>query len=245
MPKYRTPLPAIVMSPGVDTNAAPWSRFEFLNHFVTHRAGRVQTELRSLRSHPTSGADETRPSVTDPALRILTVCTGNICRSPVAERLLAAGLGARVAVGSAGTRAVVGAPIDPGMATQLDAAGVASDRFAARQLTAAQVRDADLVLALTRAHRARILDEVPAALRRTFTLLEFARIVASPDLPRTAGGSLGSLVETAARHRHLGDVTHGDDVPDPYGRGAVAFAESYALIDATVAAIIRSASPAT
>lgn len=116
----------------------------------------------------------------EPAVRILTVCTGNICRSPVAERLLAARLGDRAEVTSAGTRAVVGAPIDPGMASLLDTAGEASGGFAARQLTATQIRDADLVLALTRAHRARILEEVPAALRRTFTLLEFARIVASP-----------------------------------------------------------------
>ena len=175
----------------------------------------------------------------EPALRILTVCTGNICRSPVAERLLSARWGAPVSVGSAGTHAVVGAPIDPGMAAHLDAAGVAAGGFAARQLTAAQIRDADLVLALTRAHRARILDEVPAALRRTFTLLEFARIVGSPGLPGGAGGSLPLRVEAAARHRHLGDVLHDDDVPDPYGREAAAFAESYGLIDAAVAAIVR------
>ena len=175
----------------------------------------------------------------EPAVRILTVCTGNICRSPVAERLLAARLGDRAEVTSAGTRAVVGAPIDPGMASLLDTAGEASGGFAARQLTATQIRDADLVLALTRAHRARILEEVPAALRRTFTLLEFARIVASPDLPRSADGSLGQVVEAAARHRHLGEVSHRDDVPDPYGRDAAAFAESYALIDQAVALILR------
>lgn len=185
--------------------------------------------------------------MTEPAFRILTVCTGNICRSPVAERLLAASLGAGVAVTSAGTRAVVGAPIDPGMVALLRADGVPAGGFAARQLAARHLRDADLILALTRAHRAWILEEEPAALRRTFTLLEFARIVASPDLPPSAAsapdGPLPLVVTAAGRHRHLGIRLRDDDVPDPYGRDAAAFADAYALIAGAVAAIGRSARP--
>ena len=53
-------------------------------------------------------------------------------------------------------------------------------------------------------------------LRRTFTLLEFARIVLSPDLPRTSADTpaeaLRGLVATAARHRSLGTVEDDDDV---------------------------------
>ena len=54
---------------------------------------------------------------TSAPVRILTVCTGNICRSPVAERLLQAGLNQAVpggfVVASAGTRAMVGEPMQP------------------------------------------------------------------------------------------------------------------------------------
>lgn len=183
--------------------------------------------------------------MTDPAFRILTVCTGNICRSPVAERLLQAGLGDTVEVGSAGVRAMVGDPIHPEMVALLEQSGVPADGFAARQVPPADVRAADLVLALTRAHRAQLVQEVPAALRRSFTLLEFARIVASPDLPPVPAGSVGvrlrDLVPLAARHRSLAGVADAHDVPDPYGRDSVAYALAFALIRDAVDTIVRAA----
>lgn len=172
--------------------------------------------------------------MTEPAFRILTVCTGNICRSPVAERLLQAALGDGVQIRSAGVRALVGAPIDPAMVTLLDGQGVRADGFAARRLAPAEVRGAGLVLAMTRAHRAQIVEAVPSALRRCFTLLEFARIAGSPDLPAAPAGPPGvrmpALVALAGRHRGAGGAPDDEDVPDPYGRGTAAFEHAYALI---------------
>lgn len=183
--------------------------------------------------------------MTDPAFRILTVCTGNICRSPVAERLLQAGLGDAVAVGSAGVRAMVGDPIHPGMVGHLQQSGISADHFAARQVAPADVRGADLVLALTRAHRAQLVQQAPAALRRSFTLLEFARLVASPDLPGVPAGPVGvrlrALVPLAARHRAPAPLADADDVPDPYGRGAAEYEQAYALIRDAVDTIVRAA----
>ncbi len=168
--------------------------------------------------------------------RILTVCTGNICRSPAAERLLAAALGPSVHVESAGTHAMVGRPIDPPMAALLRADGVGPDGFAARQLAEQQIREADLVLAMAREHRAYVVDLVPAAVRRTFTLREFARLVgdaeASPEQGVSASDVLGRLVRQAAANR--GGVAD-DDVPDPYGGSLAEFDHAYALIHDTVA----------
>jgi len=73
-------------------------------------------------------------------IRILTVCTGNICRSPAAERLLAAGLGDTAQVTSAGTGALPGYPMDAAMVPLVEAAGASTDGFAARQLTPAMVK---------------------------------------------------------------------------------------------------------
>lgn len=175
--------------------------------------------------------------------RILTVCTGNICRSPAAERLLAQ-LGPAVQVASAGVRAVVGHPIDPPIAAMLRADGVDADGFAARQLTASEIREADLILVMTRAHRSWVVEEEPSALRRSFTLLEFARIIGAPEFPDVAGASpaerLRASAASAARHRHLGEVIRGDDVPDPYGRDGAAFADAYSLIAGAVRSITRS-----
>ncbi len=180
-----------------------------------------------------------------PAFRILTVCTGNICRSPVAERLLQAALGESVAVASAGVRAMVGEPIHPEMGALLEGSGIPADGFAARQESSADVRSADLVLALTREHRAQLVQQTPAALRRSFTLLEFAHIVAFPELPPVAAGDVGvrlrELVPLAARHRSLAGPTETLDVPDPYGRDSVAYELAYALIRDAVDAIARAA----
>ena len=181
---------------------------------------------------------------------VLTVCTGNICRSPAAERLLSARLGddPGVVVSSAGVGAVVGAPIPPPMAALLAGAGASSEGFAARQLTAVMLRDSDLVLVLTRAHRARVVDLHPGAVRRTFTLRELARLAAAvgPDaLPDgTPAERLAALLPLAAAQRGVAGVVapDADDVIDPYRRGDEVYAQSFAQLSPaveTIAAVAR------
>ncbi len=153
--------------------------------------------------------------------RVLVVCTGNICRSPAVERLLAAGLtGTDVEVSSAGTRAMRGDAMSPPMAALVGAAGAVADGFVARQLTSALVRDSSLVLALTRQHRAAVVELEPAAVRRTFTLRELARLAAAVDPERlpdgTAGERLLALIPLAAAQRAAASPGD-DDVVDPYG----------------------------
>lgn len=184
-------------------------------------------------SYPPSPA----PSSSDPEARpftVLTVCTGNICRSPAVERLLAAALGpdSGVRVESAGVAAVVGAPVAPLMAARLDAAGVAPEGFSARQVTEQMVRDADLVLPLTRRHRSALVGLSPAAVRRTFTLRELARLASAVDPralpPGSAAERLAALVPLAAAQRGAHRVRpEDDDVVDPWGHDARTYARSY------------------
>jgi protein-tyrosine phosphatase len=130
------------------------------------------------------------------------------------------------------------------MTTLLKQSGIHTDSFAAQQVSAGEVRAADLVLALTREHRARLVQEEPAALRRSFTLLEFARIVASPDLPPVPAGPLGvrlrALVLLAARHR-AASLADSDDVPDPYGHGSAEYELAFGQIRDAVETIVRVA----
>src|SRR5688572_2346203 len=101
--------------------------------------------------------------------RILFVCVGNVCRSPLGERLLAAMLPAGdFEVASAGVGALAGAAMDPDAAVHLEGYGATADGFVARQLTPRMVEESDLVLTATKAIRSRVLEEAPAALRRTF-----------------------------------------------------------------------------
>ena len=163
---------------------------------------------------------------------ILVVCTGNICRSPLAEQLLRAGTQEwpEVTVASAGTMAMVDKPMtDQAKALSGEFGGAGAETHRARDLTEAQLGDADLVLALSREHRRAIVQLYPRATRHTFTLREFARLVAGildEDLERAARldasdlvGRLNELVEVAASRRGLvepPDSLDDDNVIDPY-----------------------------
>lgn len=176
----------------------------------------------------TRGSVEDVRFVLDPPFSVLVVCTGNICRSPAFERVLAAALGAEsgVLVSSAGLRAVVGAPIHPPMAELLRTHGVDTNGFAARQLEPELIKRADLVVGFTRRHRAAAVTMYPAAVRHTFTLLELSRAVeavtpgevawrAGPGA--TMSRRLKELVPLAVAHRTYVDPEL-DDIEDPYGR---------------------------
>lgn len=194
---------------------------------------------------------------------VLAVCTGNICRSPAVERLLATGLGAPWPVGrtlhgpavgpdgavvsSAGTGAVVGAPVSPLMVDLLQGAGVDAGGFAARQLTPDIVRSADLVLALTRRHRSAVVELFPGAVRRAFTLRELARLAAHVDraqLPAGPGVGVGdrlrALVPLAAAQRGRVTADPGDDdVADPYGHSAEVFRRSWDELAPAVTTLVQ------
>jgi len=179
-----------------------------------------------------------------PQLRVLMVCTGNICRSPAGERLLAVAGDESVSASSAGTGAVVGDPISPLMADLLTGVGVPVDGFAARQLTPQIIEDCDLVLTMASQHRRWVVDRVPGAVRRTFTLLELAHVADAIELPAglTSAQRLLELVDAAPRLRLRPDVadklSERVDVPDPYGRDESAYNEALGLIGDAVYRIL-------
>ncbi|RFA26405.1 phosphotyrosine protein phosphatase [Alkalilimnicola ehrlichii] len=86
---------------------------------------------------------------------IVVVCVGNICRSPMAEALLAHGLASReeVKVSSAGLGALVGEPADPLAQALMEEAGLDISAHRARQLSPLITREADLILVMEPGHR--------------------------------------------------------------------------------------------
>lgn len=173
---------------------------------------------------------------------VLLVCTGNVCRSPAAELLLREVMGTvDVTVASAGTRALAGQPIHPPMAQLLAEAGVTAEPFAARQMTAEHVQEADLVLAMAREHRSAVVRLVPAALRRTLLLSEAAMAAAASraagwpdDLAPTPAARLAALADLAPRHRSPDRDAAAGDVPDPFQRSARTYRTSFAMLDDAV-----------
>ncbi len=98
--------------------------------------------------------------------RILVVCTGNICRSPMAAALLGHNLASHnpaVEVQSAGLAALVGYPADSLAQELLWERGIDLSDHRARQLTAAMIMDADLVLAMETAQVKMVSTWTPAA----------------------------------------------------------------------------------
>jgi protein-tyrosine phosphatase len=92
--------------------------------------------------------------------RFLVVCTGNICRSPIAEALLRAALPGKTVL-SAGTAAMVGDGAHP-LSVQVAAEhGLALDDHRAQQLTLPLLQHSDLVLTLDRSHNDWILRRYP------------------------------------------------------------------------------------
>ncbi|MDN4477428.1 low molecular weight phosphatase family protein [Demequina sp. SYSU T00039] len=163
---------------------------------------------------------------------VLTVCTGNICRSPAAELLLQRELGDAITVASAGTHALVGHGIPAPMLTELAADGIDGAAHQGALLTEAVMRDADVIITMTRDHRRLAVQTAPGALKRTFTLAEVAAAAGTGATltGTTVAERLASLPAAIAAHRHILADFDLSDVPDPYRRSQDAYHESYTMI---------------
>ena len=188
-------------------------------------------------------------------INILIVCTGNICRSPMAEKLLQARLSAAgipTIVTSAGTRAVVDHPMTDEAAFLATRYGAEPTLHAAQQLTAENIAAADLVLTATREHRGEVISLHPRANRYAYTLNQFARLVAPVVEP-----SLVEPVETPTITNFLAEIAatkglalppahpNDDDIEDPYRRSAATYDRVGHIIDSAVTTIATALATTT
>ncbi|MEJ8277895.1 low molecular weight protein-tyrosine-phosphatase [Pseudonocardia spirodelae] len=146
-------------------------------------------------------------------MNVVFVCTGNICRSPIAEKMLAAevesaGLSDRVRVTSAGTgHWHIGQPMDERAEEVLAAHGY-DTTHSARQVDS-EILSADLLVALDAGHLRSLQRSVPDP-KRVRLLRSF-----DPDAP------------------------DGAEVPDPYYGGPDGFAEVHAMIAAAMPGLVE------
>ncbi|BCV23041.1 low molecular weight protein arginine phosphatase [Moorella sp. Hama-1] len=145
---------------------------------------------------------------------ILFVCTGNTCRSSMAAALaahLAATRSLDANITSAGLAAREGEPATPAAVQALAEMGLDLSSHRARQLTAAMVKEADLILTMEAGHRERILRDYPAARGKTFTLKEYVQGPVDPALVRRRLELAGEIAAreqefTAAHRRELEEL---------------------------------------
>lgn len=189
---------------------------------------------------------------------ILTVCTGNICRSPLAAHLLRVRLAPLVVtVTSAGTRGIPDVPMTEEALRLASALGVSAEEAAghrSRFLLETHLSSPDLILTMTREHRRCVAELAPTRLRSTFTVREFARLWAAVPRERLLRAADEGAQDASARVRamaaevasHRGVVPPpsdplDDDVIDPFGRTWETYQKSAAqlvpAVDAVVAAV--------
>ena len=148
---------------------------------------------------------------------ILVVCTGNICRSPMAEGFLRAALEERLGDGapvvtSAGTAGWDGSGAMDESVRAARERGIDIGRHLARRLLPEMVQEADLVVCMAADHREAIVGAWPAAADKTFTIKELVRLLeaSSPT------GPLETRVASVAMGRN-GSPRRAEDVRDPLG----------------------------
>jgi protein-tyrosine phosphatase len=182
----------------------------------------------------------------DPILTttVLFVCTANICRSRMAEAVMAdraESLCLPIRVRSAGTLDG-GRDVPPEVFTVLQEAGVGSETLErpSRSLIVADLEHADLVLGLAREHVRAAAVLLPDAWLRTFTLKELLRR-GSEIGPRSTGEPVVHWVERLHLGREAADLlgeSREDDVADPIGQPLRRYRETRLEIESLVQALI-------
>lgn len=153
-------------------------------------------------------------------LKVLFICTANVCRSPLAAAVLKLRASERdvaLSIASAGLDQS-GRPVDPNTVAVMDEWGVDVSRKTSRRLEAAMLQSADLVLPMSTHHVRQTIGEEPSERHKVFLFKEFAAIAGLIGV-RKAGQSPRQWLSQADEVRSF---TYAEDVveheiPDPVG----------------------------
>ena len=175
-----------------------------------------------------------------PQLRVLLVCTGNICRSPLAEQVLR-GEAAKMSLSdvlkfeSAGVMAQVGGDVHPQTVESMNKLDLKPEPHVARQITRDLILGSDLILVATTEHRSELARTAMKAVPQAFTMKEFVRIAEyvssggnndNPDLHKKflSTNTVAERIALAAQFRgYAPRASSVEDIIDPWGQSSQVF----------------------
>ena len=179
-------------------------------------------------------------------MRVLFICTGNICRSPMGELLFRTYTqGTSLEIGSAGTHSLVGHGIDPSSKALMYAVGIDSSQFRSTQLTQDIADNSDLILCFEPEQRHNIVIIAPTALPYTFTLTDFSNMCAYCAQHNMITGAtiqerLQSVIDQSMQIRPM--LPPSATIPDPYRKNFEAFRSVARVTNDAIRNILRSIS---
>lgn len=180
---------------------------------------------------------------------IVTFCTGNICRSPMAEYLMRQALDRRgigddmIHLASAGTLRLDSRPIDPQCQALLAEDGIDASMHRSTPLTPDIADHADLFLCFEEHHIERLTMDAPSASRKTFLLTDFANICdmlrSRGDLPKSSPEeSLNAIQMSAPLLRPM--LPEPEEIDDPYQLDVKDYRYAHDMIKHAVESIVSA-----
>ena len=177
------------------------------------------------------------------------LCTGNICRSPMAEVLLADALSRRRVAARVSSAGLLedGRPASEHSVACMADRGLDLSGHASRAMTPELLGAADLLLGMERRHVREAAVMAPGSWPRAFTLRELARLAAEAG-PRPDDVALGDWLTRLSDGRtpaaHLG-ASRDDDVADPIGRSVRTYRRCATDLEQLVGTVVDHLWPTT